>query len=532
MIKNMNDVSVSREIFARYKRLQQYVGWTSDDARRVAELRELLEPIFPELVDDFYAAVAREPDASKVITGGGEQIARLRVTLLGWLGELFAGPYDEAYVIRRWKVGMRHVAIGLDQAFANAAMSRLRDGLFRKLEKSWSKSYAQLCQYARSLNRLIDLDLAIIQDAYELEFAKRQQELTRLRTEAAFGRLVAAAGVVIAILRNDHSIAYINPYTEQISGYSARSVEGQNFFNTFLPDRRQWAKDDVRRWLEVNAQPGYESPMLCRDHRRRWILWSAQALEEFGGDPAILVIGQDITARKSAEMRALQSERLAAIGETVAGLAHESRNAFQRSQACLELLALELDNRPDELELVSRIQRSLDHLHRLYEEVRRYAGPINLDRQVCDLGHVWRDSWSFLEPNWTEKKISFTEQLKTLNLQCHADWFALGQAFRNVFENAIVATPEGGDVEVECREVVFQGAPALEVSIRDTGPGIDEPLREQVFEAFFTTRTKGTGLGLAITRRIIEAHGGQIQVGRTKCGAEFLITVPRSLPHL
>jgi 23S rRNA C2498 (ribose-2'-O)-methylase RlmM len=63
MIKNMNDVSVSREIFARYKRLQQYVGWTCDDARRVAELKELLEPIFPELVDDFYDAVAREPDA-------------------------------------------------------------------------------------------------------------------------------------------------------------------------------------------------------------------------------------------------------------------------------------------------------------------------------------------------------------------------------------------------------------------------------------------------------------------------------------
>ena len=115
------------------------------------------------------------------------------------------------------------------------------------------------------------------------------------------------------------------------------------------------------------------------------------------GDEEVVAILRDVTGRKRAEERSLQAERLAAIGQMVAGLAHESRNAFQRSQACLEMLALEVEDRPETLELVARIQKAQDHLHYLYEEVRHYAAPINLRRQRCDLaqsggipGPTWR----------------------------------------------------------------------------------------------------------------------------------------------
>src|SRR5205085_10893599 len=101
------------------------------------------------------------------------------------------------------------------------------------------------------------------------------------------------------------------------------------------------------------------------------------------------VVARDITQRVEARERLLQAERLAAIGETVAGLAHESRNAFQRSQAALERLNLRLAGRPEEQALAAEIQQAQDHLHHLYEQVRSYAAPIKLDVQPCDLGAVW-----------------------------------------------------------------------------------------------------------------------------------------------
>src|SRR5271165_4957489 len=95
--------------------------------------------------------------------------------------------------------------------------------------------------------------------------------------------------------------------------------------------------------------------------------------------PAILTIGQDITYLKQAQQQALQAERLAAIGQMVAGLAHESRNALHRSQVCLEMLALEVEDRPEALNLIARLQMAQDDLYHLFEDVRSYAAPIHLE---------------------------------------------------------------------------------------------------------------------------------------------------------
>src|SRR5690242_11753086 len=103
------------ETFRRYQELQAYVGWTEEAARRVAAVAGLLEPFLPPLIDDFYAEIDRHPEARKVITGGAAQVRRLKGTLLAWVRELLAGRYDGDYVARRWRVGWRHVEIGLDQ---------------------------------------------------------------------------------------------------------------------------------------------------------------------------------------------------------------------------------------------------------------------------------------------------------------------------------------------------------------------------------------------------------------------------------
>jgi hypothetical protein len=115
---------MSDENFAhRYRTMQRYLGWNEDDAGRVAELGSLVAPDADSLINDFYEEIQRHPEAMKVITGGSEQLARLSRTLHAWLAELLSGPYDEAYMARRWKVGHRHVEIGLAQRYASLALA-------------------------------------------------------------------------------------------------------------------------------------------------------------------------------------------------------------------------------------------------------------------------------------------------------------------------------------------------------------------------------------------------------------------------
>ncbi len=193
-------------LFGRYRELQSYVGWTEEDARRITAAAPLLEAVLIPLIDDFYEEIDRHPEARKVITGGREQVDRLKGTLRQWLRELISGRYDEAYVARRWRVGWRHVEIGLDQVYTNVALSRLRSGLLRALDQGWTGSPEDFRATSRALNRLLDLDLAIIEDAYQSEHLLRQQRIERL---AAVGQV--SAGVAHE-LRNPLNVVKTSVY--------------------------------------------------------------------------------------------------------------------------------------------------------------------------------------------------------------------------------------------------------------------------------------------------------------------------------
>jgi len=192
--------------FNRYQELQSYVGWTEADAARVRSLFPLIQPHIGPLIDDFYAEIERHPNARRVITGGADQINRLKGSLTGWLAQLFSGQYDQDYVERRWRVGYRHVEIGLDQVYTNAALSRLRQGLLVRIEQDWRGGASDLLAARVSLNTLIDLDLAIIGDAYQTEYQRRQGAAERLAT---IGKI---AGGIAHELRNPLNVIKTSTY--------------------------------------------------------------------------------------------------------------------------------------------------------------------------------------------------------------------------------------------------------------------------------------------------------------------------------
>ncbi|MCI0738697.1 MAG: ATP-binding protein [Gemmataceae bacterium] len=255
----------------------------------------------------------------------------------------------------------------------------------------------------------------------------------------------------------------------------------------------------------------------------------------------------NVAQRKRAEAevarlneQAMQNERLAAIGQMMTGLAHESGNALARSQSCLEMLAWEVEDRPEALDLIARIQKAQDHLKQLYEEVRGYAAPLRLEREDWELSAVWRQAWEILAHERKGREASLTEQTSGIDLHCSVDQFRLNQVFRNILENSLAACTDPVRIEVNCLETQIGGRHAVRVEVRDNGPGLNPEQSQRIFEPFFTTKTKGTGLGMAIAKRIVEAHGGWIAVGPSPLshspegrgegvwgGAQIIIVLPR-----
>jgi two-component system, NtrC family, sensor kinase len=396
-----------QSIFSRYQELQSYVAWTSADQDRVVAAGQIVAPHIPVLVDDFYAEIERHPAASGVITGGRPQIDRLKQTLTNWLRELFAGAYDAAYVGRRWHIGLKHVEIGLPQVYPVAALSRLRNGMIRILRSHWRGDEAALSLVLQALNKLLDLDLAIIGDAYEIDYLKREQDL------------------------------------------------------------------------------------------------------------------------HEAQQRAVQAERLAAIGQMATGIAHESRNALQRIGASAEMLEPEVEGNATALALLARIQQSQAHLHRLLDEVRNYAAPVVLDVSACRITEAWREAWELLRAQRNEQQATLREHLETTELAIQADRFRLVQVFRNLLDNAAAACGDSAQIDIHCQSALLGSAPAIRVRVLDNGSGLNAEQRRRIFEPFYTTKPTGTGLGMAITQRLVEAHGGTICVGDdSSSGAEIVVTLP------
>lgn len=194
------------ELIALFHDLQRYVGWCEEDPQHLVQAGKVIQPYIADLVDDFYRQLQQHENAAKVITGGQTQIDRLKLTLQEWIRQLFSGKYDDEFIKRRWRVGWRHVLIGLDQVYYIAAMSRLRSGIVAKLVDHLRGEEQLLSRVLLSTNRVLDLDLAIINHAYSVEYMRRQEQSQRL---ANIGQV---AGGVAHELRNPLNVVKTSVY--------------------------------------------------------------------------------------------------------------------------------------------------------------------------------------------------------------------------------------------------------------------------------------------------------------------------------
>lgn len=377
----------------------------------------------------------------------------------------------------------------------------------------------------RTLDDKID---GVVITVVDIDMLKRSQ-LRIVEAEAHLRAILDNASEGIITIDDRGVIQSFNKAAEKMFGYQVEEVRGKNV-SLLMPSPY---RDEHDGYLDNYRKTGDGKIIgIGREvtgRRKDGTIFPLHlGVSEVQGDRRIFAgIVRDITDLKQAQDRALQSERLAAIGQLSAGLAHESRNALQRSQACLEMLTREVQTTPRAMDLIIRLQAAQTHLLQLYEEVCSYAAPLKLKRSRCDLGKVLQVVWENLAADRDGKTVQFRSAPGALDLRCEVDAVQIDQVFRNILENALAAIPDPGEIEAHWSETELNGGPALRIALRDNGPGLNAEERERIFEAFYTTKTHGTGLGMTIARRIVEAHQGRIEVGAAARGTEIIVTLPR-----
>ncbi len=348
--------------------------------------------------------------------------------------------------------------------------------------------------------------------------ASIERVLERRQVEQRYRWLFENSLDGLLMLNEDGGIVAVNPAACALLGQDEAALTAGGFgslqlqtgkvsrpaaWSDFLRERTNFGECELRRGNGA-----------CVDVEYRAVTGFAPGLN--------LISLHDVTARKEAEERARQSERLAAIGETMAALVHESRNALQRSKASLEMLLLEIEDRPEAVKLVARAQKAQEDLHRLYEEVRQWAAPLNLRREACNLRELWKEVWCLVKQAHPARDARLVEVVTCQNLVREVDQFLMSQVFRNVFENALEASPAGSAVTIRCSDAA--DSDEILIAIRDQGPGLTAEQQQRIFEPFFTTKSKGTGLGMAIAQRVVQSHRsarGHRTRGRPDCQCDL-----------
>ena len=167
-----------------FEEMKRYVGFTEEDALLLGAAGPLLEPHLPAMADRFYEQTARHPEAAKAFGGGGQQIARLKETLMTWARGLMAGHYDENYAAGRYRIGAQHVAVGLPQRYMISSMAVVRDSLQEGLARELWSEPERLASTKRALDKILNLDLNLMCESYFQESIRTLSDLNRKLEQA------------------------------------------------------------------------------------------------------------------------------------------------------------------------------------------------------------------------------------------------------------------------------------------------------------------------------------------------------------
>lgn len=319
-----------------------------------------------------------------------------------------------------------------------------------------------------------------------------------------------------------------------IFGWEPEEIVGQSYTKMMPPEID--APAEFSRMTKLLERRGYvndgEAVRLAKDGRRVLVSVTRTALKgtdgRFEGFSAIM---RDITERRRMEQRLLHGERMTALGELAAILAHEIKNPLNSMVINLEVLRGHLAGlAPESQAKTDKYVRVLgDELRRLEKVIRGFldfAKPVALALGEVQLNDVLRDLVDLVQHQATKSGVKLRLELADPLPSVTGDAAQLKQALLNLVLNAFHAMPDGGELRLA---TAMTPERAVRVVIADRGAGIPEPDLAKIFDLFWTTKPDGSGLGLPTVQRIVQSHGGRIAVdSKLGTGTTFTLVFPTS----
>ncbi len=340
----------------------------------------------------------------------------------------------------------------------------------------------------------------------------------------------------VFIFDKDRKIILFNPACEQIIGFSREEITRNDYicldiFSCHSSDGACLAIcPGLDLFEEKRAKISREYFIKAKDGKTKRVITNYSIIKNEDNKIEYVVgVMRDITEEKIFNEELVRAKTLSTLGQYSNELAHEIKNPLNAINIQMSLLEREigshdLSSREELSNIVKVVKEEISRLNKLAKDCLSFSKSGDLKRKDEDIGQIFEELLSLITPHAELNGINIC--LKMLNgcPQVLIDRDKFKQALLNIIINSIDVMVGGGDIEID----ISKEEGRLEISLKDTGPGIPIEQHDKIFDLFYSTKSGGTGVGLAITKNIIHAHGGSIKFRELNKGAEFIIELPLS----
>lgn len=359
------------------------------------------------------------------------------------------------------------------------------------------------------------------------------------RTGAALGRLIERRNLLDQIARKgaewlltvdsislpillidaNGCVVRLNRTADELAGLGYGEVVGRSL--TSLGDGEPW------KTLCDLATAVSESGMPCTAQiaagERNWDASANPLASAAGEDDRVVIVMRDTTELLRLQESVRRGEQLAALGELVAGVAHEVKNPLFGMSLTLDLLDQQIGDRPESAELTGALRKWIARLQSLTENLLAFGRTWTTDLVPGELRAVLAQAITTVEPRATDARVTIDADLEQATRPVLMDASRLVLVFENLLTNAVQHSRSGDHIDLAVRA----DGDVVEIAVCDGGPGFRADELSRVFQPFFTRRRGGTGLGLSIVQRIVDEHGGTVAAtNREEGGAALIVRLP------
>ncbi len=383
------------------------------------------------------------------------------------------------------------------------------------------KAPEALVEHTRLLQRIAALEQA------NAELSVALQEL-----QAYYEDLLSSLQDGVVILDPNGRVLSLNQAAEELTGFSGSQISGRGIGEVFPPPA-PLSSLVAKTADQGRSHADFDAALIRADGARLTVSAVASLVSNPRGETrGVVLVLRDLSRVRELEERLQRSDRLAALGVLAAGVAHEVRNPLVGVRAAAQLMEREPGFPPSLQEFTGIIIREVDRLNRIVDGLLAVAGHRPLRLRPCNVNRIVDEALRLEESGLQAAGVAVTRRYDPEVPSVAGDADRLLQVFLNLIRNGAEAMAgRGGELAVRTRfeRLAPQcgGRAAAVVEIGDRGAGIPPEVQQQLFNPFFTTKDGGTGLGLPISLRIVEEHGGAIEVqSQMGQGSTFRVLLP------